>query len=298
MRLFLLAVLSVAVLLTFTSCTSQEERIRQMNFGFREINLPMQLKNDELALKNDELRNDMAHHEGRRKDLTRIAVDTYMIEQDRAAIEVMNRFAQIWSYTIDYDTMKVTVGDTGDKALQSKFAELERRFDAANAECHKHADSSPYNYIVPKTVNQAEVRCASFREVYTAVMERNTATDKSSLPPSQHIFASAPAEVGGCASEIDEIPYSASVESTEHKGARQNKNQAQKRCDEILSEMKNESATCKNLAATTDESDADQTERFACLQEQKRLSTVGDTRYAELNAAVRRLNTTTQSEQK
>ena len=74
MRLFLLAVMSGAVVLTFTSCTSQEERIRQMAFGFRELNLPMQLNNDELALKNDELSNDMAYHEGRRKNMARIEI--------------------------------------------------------------------------------------------------------------------------------------------------------------------------------------------------------------------------------
>jgi hypothetical protein len=67
-----------------------------------------------------------------------------MIEQDKAAIELMDRFAEIWSYTIDPDTMKVTVGGTGDKALQHKFAVFERRFDAANDECHKPA--SMFNF--------------------------------------------------------------------------------------------------------------------------------------------------------
>ena len=290
MRLFLLAVMSGAVVLTFTSCTSQEERIRQMAFGFRELNLPIQLNNDELALKNDELSNDMAYHEGRRKDMARIAVDTYMIEQDRAAIEIMNRFADIWSYSIDHDTMKVTVGDTGNKDLQRKFSEIERRFDAANDECHKHADSAPYDHTVPKTVKEAEARCASFREIYLAVIPGATSEP--------HTFASVPGKTGGCVGELEEVSYIATVESSNHKIARQNKDKAQQRCDEALSAMKQEAAKCQKVAASTDETDAGQTERFACVEEEKRLSAVGDVRYAELNAAARHLNAITEREKK
>ncbi len=157
-----------ALVFTLAACTSQEERLRQMRYGFRSLNLPKQLENDELALKNDNLRNDIARQEGRRKDSTRIAVDIFMIEQDRAAVQIMNRFAEFWSYTID-ENMHVTVGDNGSKEMQRKFAAVEIRLDPAIDECHKRADSSPYNYIVPKTLEEAEARCASLHEIYLTI---------------------------------------------------------------------------------------------------------------------------------
>ncbi|MGA3234899.1 MAG: hypothetical protein ABSG03_01250 [Bryobacteraceae bacterium] len=284
---FLAAVVFGTVMFMFTACTSQEEQLRKTRFGFRELHLPMELKNAELRLDNDKLE--------KRRNPTKIAVDTYLLQQSRAAVQVMNRFEEVWSYTIDRETMKGTFG-TGDRDLMLKLSEVEKRFDDANRECAaKHADSAPYEFIVPKTVSEVEARCASFRETLTAVMEQPTATE-SSAPTSPRIFASAPVESGGCASEIDEVPYSANVESPAHTQARQKKDNAQQRCDNILSAMKQESAKCKNLAATTNETDADQTERVACVKEEKRLSAIGDTRYEELNAAVRRLNAVTESE--
>ncbi len=258
-----------------------------MSFGFRELNLPKQLANDELVLKNDELRNDIAYRKGKRKDLARIALDTFMIEQDRAAIELMNRFAEIWAYTIDHDTMKITVSGNGDRDLQAKFSEVEKRFDGANDECHKHSDSPPFDYAA-KTAEEAQARCADLRQIYLAVLPK--------AAPVQQASAGAPGAPGGCVSDVEEIPYYAIVESDDHKSARQNKDKAQHRCDEILLAMKQEAAKCKTVAATTDETDADQSERVACVQEERRLSALGDSRYAELNAAARRLNAVTQKE--
>ena len=264
-------------MLTFTSCTSQEEKFRKTRFGFRELNLPIQLKNAQLRLDNDELE--------RRKNPTRIAVDSYLVEQGRAAIQVMNRFEEIWSYTIDHDTMKGTLG-TGDRELMLKFSEVETRFDDASRECD---DPAP-EVLIAKTAKEAEARCASFRAIYLAVIPRATSE--------QHTFASAPGKTGGCVSEIEEVSYIAAVESSNHKIALQEKDKAQQRCDEILSAMKQELGKCKNVAAATDETDADQTERFACAQEEKRLSAVGDARYTVLNATMRRLNAVTESERK
>ena len=70
---------------TFTACTSEEERLRQMRYGFRKLNLPTQLKNDEMQLSNDGLENDLAKMEGRRKKLDRVAIDQFMVDQARAA---------------------------------------------------------------------------------------------------------------------------------------------------------------------------------------------------------------------
>ena len=209
-------------------------------------------------------------------------MDTYLVEQGRDAVQVMNRFEDIWSYTIDHDTMKGTFG-TGDRELMLKFSEVERRFDDANREC---GDDNPS----PKTVKEAETRCASFRAIYLAVIPGSTSE--------QRTFASAPRKTEGRVSEIEEVSYIATVESSNHRIARQKKDKAQQRCDEVLSAMKQESAKCKNVAAATDETDGDQTERFACVQGEKRLSAVGDARYRELNATMRRLNAVTESERK
>jgi hypothetical protein len=285
-----------AVVLTFCACTSQEEQIRRTSFGFRELNLPKQLENDELALKNDHLSNDIAQRQGKRGDVTRIAVDQFMIDQDKAALELSEKFAEIWSYTIDRDTMKVTVGNNGNKELQAKFGALERRFDDADRECHGERLTDP-ELPAPKTVKEAEARCANLREIYSAVMQSTTASTASTSVSKGRTFASVPAEPGGCVSEVDEMPYSANVESAAHKLVRQEKDNAQQRCDTILLAMKRESAKCKHVAATTDETDGDQVERAGCVQEEKRLSAIGDARYAELNAAVRRLNAVTESEQ-
>jgi hypothetical protein len=295
MHRIIMTLLFGAAVLPFTACTSQEERIRQMSFAFRELNLPKQLENDELALNNDQLSNDIAQRQGKRRDMTRIAVDMFMIEQDKAALDLMNRFAEIWAYRIDRDTMKVTVGNNGNKELQRNFAELERRFDAANDECHGRRTTDP-NLPIPKTVKDAESRCTNLREIYSTVKSATTTLIPSTSASMVKTSASAATEPGGCVSEIDEIPYSASVESAAHELARQKKDNAQQRCDRILLQMKQESARCKNVAATTDEADTDQTGRFACIQEEKRLSVVGNARYAELNAAVRHLNAVAERE--
>jgi len=188
MRHTFLAALIGALVLTFTSsCTSQEEQLRKIGFGFRELNLPTQLKNAQLRLDNEKLE--------RRKHPIKIAVDTYLLQQSTAAVQVMNRFEEIWSYTIDHDTMKGTFG-TGDRDLMLKFSEVEKRFDDATRECDKYADSAPYEFIVPKTVREAEARCASLREIFTAVIGQPTATGSSALT-TQRTFASAPAETGG-----------------------------------------------------------------------------------------------------
>src|ERR1700733_6811675 len=112
MRHLLWIPLTGAVVLTLTACTSPEEQLRGIRFAFRELNLPLQLRNAELRLKNDQLEE--------RKNKTRIAVDTYFADQSRAAVQVMKRFEEIWSYTLDQDTMKGRFG-TGDEVLMTKF---------------------------------------------------------------------------------------------------------------------------------------------------------------------------------
>lgn len=110
--------------------------------------------------------------------------------------------------------------------------------------------------------------------------------------------ANSTVEPQGCVGDVAEVLYSATVESAAHKVARGKKDTAQQRCDEILLEMKQELAKCRTIAATTAEYDADQTQRNACIREEKRLSVIGDARYAELNAAVRRLNAITKNEKR
>jgi hypothetical protein len=93
-----------------------------------------------------------------------------MIRQDNAALELMRRFAEIWSYTIDRDTMKVTAGNTGNRELQVHFADVETRFNDANDECHGRR-LTDHKLPRPKTVKEAETRCAALRVIYSAVMK-------------------------------------------------------------------------------------------------------------------------------
>jgi hypothetical protein len=120
-------------------------------------------------------------------------------------------------------------------------------------------------------------------------------TPTQQAAPAVHTFSSAP---GDCVSDTEEVTYSAVGESVEHQLARGKKNKAQKGCDNILASIKAQSVKCKALAATTSQYDDDQTERNACIQESKRLISVGDIRYAQLNSAVKSLNAVTESEKK
>jgi hypothetical protein len=137
---------------------------------------------------------------------------------------------------------------------------------------------------------RSEKTAAAFRELNSRIELQN---DEQQLA-NDRIKADT-AESGGCVSGPEEIPYSAAVESTKHQTARQNKEKAQQRCNKILA-TKALHTRCLSLAATTDQSDDDQSSRLACVRDENNAMSAGDARLAELNAAVRRLNAVTKSE--
>lgn len=138
---------------------------------------------------------------------------------------------------------------------------------------------------------RSEKTAAAFRELNSKIQLQN---DEQQLA-NDRIKADT-AESGGCVSDPEETPYSATVESTKYQIARQNKEKAQQRCNKILATMKALHTRCLNVAATTDQSDDDQSSRLACVRDENNAMSAGDARLAELNAAVRRLNAVTKSE--
>jgi hypothetical protein len=141
-----------------SAANDKEDLLRTLRFGNRELNLPLRLQNDELGLKNHGLDNDIAQLQGRPedKDLARIAVDRFLIEQDKAAITVANSFAQVWS--------------TGDHELQRKLFDAEKQFDEADKNCHPGSNRASEESSVPAaTLEEAEANCARFHSIYLMV---------------------------------------------------------------------------------------------------------------------------------
>jgi hypothetical protein len=113
------------------------------------------LQNEELDLTNDELSNKLAQLEGRELESARITIDGYLVEQSKAAIQVSNWFAQVWS-------------KDGDKQLQRQLAQDEAQFDEANNACHSLSDGAEVRF---ERIEDAEAACARFRELYVSVSQ-------------------------------------------------------------------------------------------------------------------------------
>jgi hypothetical protein len=131
----------------------KERLLRKIHFGNRELHLPSQLQNDELQVANDGLENDTARLEGQEQDSARITIDRYLVEQTKAAIQISNSFALVWS-------------KDGDKELQRKLSEAEAQFDIANDNCHPHSESGRVRF---ERLEEAEAACASLHQIYVAV---------------------------------------------------------------------------------------------------------------------------------
>lgn len=130
-----LVVMSILIGLTQIAPAQNETRtspendkgllLREIRFGNRELSLPSRLINDKLILTNDGLENDIAHLEGRDQDqdFVRIKIDRLLIDQDKAAIQIAQWFAQVWS-------------NTGNKELQRKLsADADNQFEDADQKC-------------------------------------------------------------------------------------------------------------------------------------------------------------------
>jgi hypothetical protein len=77
-------------------------------------------------------------------------LDRFVIDQDKAAIEIANKFSQIWF-------------GTGDKRTMGQMLDVEQEFDAAVHEC------IPENGITAETLDDLKSSCADLRRIYIKV---------------------------------------------------------------------------------------------------------------------------------
>jgi hypothetical protein len=138
--------------------------LRWIRFGYRELNLPPRLQNDDLRLKNHLLDNDIARLEGQDMDLVRTTIDRYVIDQDKIAIKVANWFAQAWS-------------STGNTDLQLKLFDVEGRFDDAIEQCRPDSSGDAEDAV---TLEEVEGRCRNLHDIELAVRQYGI---KVSVPP-------------------------------------------------------------------------------------------------------------------
>jgi hypothetical protein len=139
-----LTLLTAAAILLL-GCASQEDRARKFRLASRELTIPARLRNDRLLVHNDELRDDIARLEHRPADPERLAIDRFVLEQDKAAGEIANHFARAWS-------------DDGKAETRSRLAAIETQFDTASEECDKRAAAAT-------TIPDAQVGCAAFLHI-------------------------------------------------------------------------------------------------------------------------------------
>jgi len=152
-----------------TDETDKEPLLRKIRFGNRELNLSSRLRNDELELKNQASESDIAQLEGRPER----TADHSLLDQDKAAIKVGNWFAQIWS-------------STGDKALQRRLSDVEKRFDRADGKCRPHSGASDHSAdettVLANALEESTASCAEFNELYSIVSQYQI--NVSAPPPS------------------------------------------------------------------------------------------------------------------
>jgi hypothetical protein len=71
---------------------------RKVRIGWRELNLAMALRNDQLDLTNHGLTNDIAKLEGRDNDVKLATVTTYRVQQDKSALDTARMFSYVFHY--------------------------------------------------------------------------------------------------------------------------------------------------------------------------------------------------------
>ena len=144
--------------------TAEEEKQdnRWLRVGWRELNLSAQLHNDELKMTNDGLDNQIAKLEGGSPNPSIIALDQFVIDQDKVAIQTANKFAQIWF-------------GSGDKRTQTRLIDAELEFDAAVKKC------VPADDAVTSTLEEYRSNCIDLHKIALSV---GTYTSKASTVPS------------------------------------------------------------------------------------------------------------------
>lgn len=104
------------------SAEDEEHDNRRVRFGWRELNLPSQLRNDELQVKADELKIEISRLRGHLLNSKQLVLHRYLVEQDKLAIRISNKLAQIWL-------------GSGNESAQVVTAEIEQQFDTYVERC-------------------------------------------------------------------------------------------------------------------------------------------------------------------
>lgn len=165
--------LTIAVVLTFAACKSEEQRLRESNADWRSFNLPLALKDDELRVSNDELflvickrsgeccpndadadgtvrggplghcRSDAQRARTRSNGLTRLKIDRVVAQYTEKAIEISDR---------------ITSATRAGRAWAG-LSDLDERLDKIIGACHSGARAA-------KTVEDAHAACSDLDSAY------------------------------------------------------------------------------------------------------------------------------------
>jgi hypothetical protein len=137
-----LAVLGILIAVC-PGCVSKEVQDAKMRHDFRDLNLPLQLKNDRLQVKNDQLDIDIAKLEGKRHKSIKLQIDQYAVETTERAIAIS-----------DYVYRGISQPDTSTPPSRAKLLDLDKRLDEIVDACHKGT-------VAAKTLAEAQNACAA-----------------------------------------------------------------------------------------------------------------------------------------
>jgi len=124
----------------------EEADLRTIRFGHREIILVKQLHTDELQVKNDDLEDQLAQLKGEPENSPRSAIDLFILEQDKVAIDITRRFEIVWSYR-------------GTKDMHHEMFDLEKNFDIAVQSCFPDKDT------VDESLDEIKANCEKLHEI-------------------------------------------------------------------------------------------------------------------------------------
>jgi len=171
--------LTIAVVLAFTACKSEEQRLRETRSDWRQFNLPLALEDDELKVSNDSLfldickrsgkccpneadtdgtvhggplgqcRSDAQRARARSNGLTRLQVDKVVAEYTKKAIEISEK-----------------INSARDDRAWARLSDLDKRLDSIINTCHSGAAAA-------KTVKDARAACSDLDSAYQQLFPRN-----------------------------------------------------------------------------------------------------------------------------
>lgn len=129
--------------------------LRTINFGNREIHLPLQEKNDQLALENALLESHIAKLNDEEQDQTRIQIARYFAAMSKDEVRASNLFAWTWS-------------PAGSEKNRQQLEEGESNFDDASRKCHERNDDG--KKVVFTSLLEAQAACSELASIIKQTM--------------------------------------------------------------------------------------------------------------------------------